>query len=199
MSNNPALQSDMTRRRLVASLKKLMVQKPLHKITVQEIVAGCGMHRQTFYYHFKDVYDLVRWMYEEEMSDLLAQGEKAFCWQDKILQLFNYISGNRVLCLCTLNSLSRETLKDFFRADLEGAVRDVILRYGENIPDSEGYIIYLTYFYTAAFAGIIESWILGEMNMTPEMIVRYMETLIADQLNGAGMRYQKGEEGELTE
>ena len=194
MSNNPALQSDITKRRLVASLKKLMTQKPLHKITVQEIAAGCGMHRQTFYYHFRDVYDLVRWMYEEEMDRLLVQGEMTLSWQDKILQLFSYISDNLEVCLCTLNSLSRATLRDLFMADLEGAVREIILLYGHNIPDSKGYIEYLTHFYTMALAGMVENWVLGEINMTPEMIVEYMETLIADQLNGARMRFDMMED-----
>ncbi|MDO9522767.1 MAG: TetR/AcrR family transcriptional regulator C-terminal domain-containing protein [Methanocorpusculum sp.] len=207
MSNDAAFQSNMTKKMLAASLKKLMRQKPLHKITVQEIVEGCGIHRQTFYYHFRDVYALVQWMYEEEMDSLLVQGDTASCWQDKILQLFNYISENHEVCLCTLNSLSRATLKELFKEDLEGAVREIILMYGENMWDSmrddrenmlmdgdnisnlKRYREYLTHFYTMAFAGMVENWILGEMNMTPEMIVEYMERLIADQLNGARMRF----------
>lgn len=189
MSNNVALQSEITKRVLVASLKKLMAEKPLHKITVQEIAAKCGMHRQTFYYHFEDVHDLVRWMYEEEALDLLMRNEEIFRWQDKILQLFSYISANREMCRCTLNSLSRETLKDFFKADLERIVRDVVLTYGRDLPSSEGYVEYLTHFYTVAFAGIVESWILGEIDLSPEMIVAYMEKTVVDQLNGAQMRY----------
>ena len=207
MSKDAALQSNITKKMLTASLKKLMKQKPLHKITVQEIVEGCGIHRQTFYYHFRDVYALVQWMYEEEMESLLVQGDTASCWQDKILQLFNYISENQEVCLCTLNSLSRASLKELFMEDLEGAVREIILMYGENMWDSmgddreirlmygenisnlESYREYLTHFYTMAFAGMVENWILGEMNMTPEMIVGYMERLIADQLNGARMRF----------
>ena len=189
MSNNVALQSEITKRVLVASLKKLMAEKPLHKITVQEIAAKCGMHRQTFYYHFEDVHDLVRWMYEEEAFELLMNNEEIFRWQDKILQLFSYISANREMCRCTLNSLSRETLKDFFKADLERIVRDVVLTYGRDLPSSEGYVEYLTHFYTVAFAGIVESWILGEIDLSPEMIVAYMEKTVVDQLNGAQMRY----------
>ncbi len=174
-------------------------RKPLHALTVKEITEKCGMHRQTFYYHFEDVHDLVRWMYEEEAFDLLMRSEEVLCWQDKILQLFGYISANREMCVCTLNSLSRETLKDFFTADLERIVRDVVLAYGRDLPSSEGYVEYLTHFYTAAFAGIVESWILGEIDLSPEMIVAYMEQTIADQLNGAVMRYEKGGGAEQTE
>ena len=53
--------SQVTKRALEASLKKLLLEKPLHKITVSDITDDCGINRMTFYYHFKDIYDLVEW------------------------------------------------------------------------------------------------------------------------------------------
>ena len=51
--------SQTTKRALEASLKKLLLQKPLNKITINDITEDCGVNRMTFYYHFKDIYDLV--------------------------------------------------------------------------------------------------------------------------------------------
>ena len=70
-----------------------------------------------------------------------------------------------------------------------GNDREIMLMYGENISNLESYREYLMHFYTMTFAGMVENWILEEMNMTPDMIVAYMERLIADQLNGARMRF----------
>ena len=53
--------SQTTKRALEASLKKLLLQKPLNKITINDITEDCGVNRMTFYYHFKDIYDLVDW------------------------------------------------------------------------------------------------------------------------------------------
>ena len=53
--------SDLTKRALEQSLKNLLLQKPLHKITISDIADDCGINRMTFYYHFKDIYDLVEW------------------------------------------------------------------------------------------------------------------------------------------
>ena len=50
--------SQITKRALEASLKHLLLQKPLHKITINDITEDCGINRMTFYYHFKDIYDL---------------------------------------------------------------------------------------------------------------------------------------------
>ena len=52
--------SQITKRALEQSLKNLLREKPLSKITVTDITEDCGISRMTFYYHFKDIYDLVR-------------------------------------------------------------------------------------------------------------------------------------------
>lgn len=50
---------------LADSLRKLMVTKPLSKISIREITEDCGVNRQTFYYHFHDIFDLLEWMFIE--------------------------------------------------------------------------------------------------------------------------------------
>ena len=60
--------SQVTKRALEASLKHLLLQKPLNKITINDIAEDCGINRMTFYYHFKDIYDLVEWCCEEDAS-----------------------------------------------------------------------------------------------------------------------------------
>ena len=60
-----------TKKLLSSSLKKLMEHKKLSKITVSEIIADCGVNRKTFYYHFKDIYDLLKWTLELETVEML--------------------------------------------------------------------------------------------------------------------------------
>ena len=54
--------SQVTKRALEQSLKNLLLKKPLTKITINDIAEDCGINRMTFYYHFKDIYDLVEWL-----------------------------------------------------------------------------------------------------------------------------------------
>ena len=60
--------SQTTKRALEASLKKLLLRKPLNKITISDITEDCGVNRMTFYYHFKDIYDLVDWILMEDAA-----------------------------------------------------------------------------------------------------------------------------------
>ena len=75
------LHTDTTKHLLTESLKRLMTQKPLNKISIREITEGCGVNRQTFYYHFEDIYDQVRWMFRQEAVKLLDQQEGVLVWQ----------------------------------------------------------------------------------------------------------------------
>ena len=81
--------SNAAKRQICTVLKELMTQKPLNRITVAEIMRGCGMARQHFYYHFDDVYDAVRWIFEEEAVALLREHEGVMLWQDGLLSFSN--------------------------------------------------------------------------------------------------------------
>ena len=72
--------SDLTKRALEQSLKNLLLQKPLHKITISDIADDCGINRMTFYYHFKDIYDLVEWVCMEDAKKALADNKTYETW-----------------------------------------------------------------------------------------------------------------------
>lgn len=106
--------SDQTKHALSVALKELMVQKPIDKITIHDLTERAGIRRQNFYYHFTNVYDLLRWMFQEE-AVALQQHEGTLLWQERLLQLFHYIEENKAVCLCALNSVGRDHLKRFLR------------------------------------------------------------------------------------
>ena len=118
--------SNAAKRQICTVLKELMTQKPLNRITVAEIMRGCGMARQHFYYHFDDVYDAVRWIFEEEAVALLREHEGVMLWQDGLLQLFQYLQENRAFCLCALRSMGRDHLKRFFQTDIRTIIQSTI-------------------------------------------------------------------------
>lgn len=73
--------SQTTKRALEASLKKMLLQKPLNKITINDIAEDCGISRMTFYYHFKDIYDLVEWACVEDAKRALEGKKTCDTWR----------------------------------------------------------------------------------------------------------------------
>lgn len=125
--------SEQTKLQLAAALKTLMVQKTMDKITIAELTHLCNIRRQSFYYHFEDIYDLLRWMIDNEAISLLKQQEGALLWKEGLLQLFRYLEENRPVYLCALKSVGREHIRRFFEADIYAIIHRTIERLRENI------------------------------------------------------------------
>ena len=66
--------SNSTKSALADAMKKLMVCKSFAKISISDLCEECGLNRKSFYYHFKDKYDLVNWIF---YVDLRMNG---MCW-----------------------------------------------------------------------------------------------------------------------
>ena len=188
--------SDQTKHALASALKELMAQKPIDKITIHDITERCGIRRQNFYYHFEDVYDLMRWMFQEEAVSLLRQHEGTLLWQEGLLQLFRYIEENRAVCLCALRSVGREHLKRFFETDIHAIIHRTVEQFGHEVGAisagaTESDIELTTHFYVVALTGMLESWLLGEIDRTPEELISFADRTLMDQVQGARLRYSK--------
>ena len=90
--------NNITKNALEESLKKFLLQKPLDKITISDLTTDCGISRMAFYYHFKDIYNLIDgpvWRMQKERcrgKRPMTPGRRGFfrflrqCW--KISRLF---------------------------------------------------------------------------------------------------------------
>ena len=87
-----------TKRTLSASLKKCMERKALSKITVTDIVNECGLNRKTFYYHFQDIPNLLKWTLEQEAVDVVKKFDLLNELEDALRFAVNYIRKNK-LCV----------------------------------------------------------------------------------------------------
>ena len=194
MDRKPNTASDQTKRALAQALKELMAQKPIDKITIHDLTERCGIRRQNFYYHFSDVYDLLRWMFQEEALVLLEQHEGTLLWQEGLLQLFHYIEDNRAVCLCTLRSVGREHLKRFFETDIYAIIHRTVEQVAAQVGAGQAGLTQadtdlMTHFYVVALAGMMESWLLGEIDRTPEELIDFADRMLQDHIRGAQLRW----------
>ena len=91
--------ANTTKQALEESLKHMLLKKPLDRITIRDITEDCGVSRMAFYYHFKDIYDLVEWACIEDASKAL-QGKKTYeTWQEGLLQIFEAVLENKPFIL----------------------------------------------------------------------------------------------------
>ncbi len=160
---------------LADSLKKLMTTKPLNKISIHEIVEDCGVNRQTFYYHFHDIFDLLEWMFTEEALSLFRDSSDPLSLNAGVLRLLRYIKQNEALCLCTLHSLGHKHLRKFFYDGINNVILSIVNEYSSDLNVSEEHKIFIAHFYTVSFAGFIENWLQEGLKDDPDEIIRLCE------------------------
>lgn len=105
--------STITKKAIAESLKKIMKEKRFDKISVAEICEDCGLTRKSFYYHFKDKYDLVSWIFDYEF---LGKKERIIGY-DMVWffdNLFSYLSENRSFYKKLFDSDGQNSFHDTF-------------------------------------------------------------------------------------
>ena len=162
--------SDLTKQALIASFKKLLETEPFDKITISDITNDCGLSRQTFYYHFRDIFDMIRWIYNSESRNEIGDRGGYGTWQDKIRELFDYTLNNKSLILGTFNSKCRNDLVGYYMDVSIRKISDIVeMKSDGDIAEKDKKFIASVYAY--AFVGIMVDWISDGMKESSEEMV----------------------------
>ena len=172
--------SYQTKRMLADALKKAMKKKPFAKITVSEIITDCGVNRKTFYYHFGDIYELLKWMFEEEAIDVIKNSDLSVDYEEAIRFVMDYVEENDYIISCAYHSIGREEMKRFFYADFIGVTSSAIdteeVRLGLSLDADLK--LFVAKFYTEALAGMLIDWAQEKDKRDKEKTIRYLTTIV---------------------
>lgn len=73
--------ANMSRKTLSFALTELMKTESFQKISISDICDLCNMNRKSFYYHFKDEYDLVNWIFDNEFIAAVQRERDKDAWE----------------------------------------------------------------------------------------------------------------------
>lgn len=175
-----------TKQMLCASLKKIMKTKPFSKITVSELIKDCNLNRKTFYYHFEDIYGLLRWMLEQETFEVVKQFDFLVDYQDAFHFVIDYVEENAYFLNCIYDSVGRDQLKRFLYQDfigiMEKIVRDTEEQIGVQVEDS--FRKFVCDFYTEALAGMLINLFQNRQGYDREELLDYFSVILMQSLPG---------------
>jgi probable dihydroxyacetone kinase regulator len=181
--------SILTKKALAQSLKNLMKNSTLDHITVKDVVTECGVNRQTFYYHFQDIYDLVEWIYKTEAVETIANYKSYGTWQQGFLMIFEYVGNNLEFCTNCFNSIGREPLHRFLYTATFDLLIGVVNEVAEGTKVQEKEKRFIANFYCYAFIGIMTQWIREGAKEQPKDIIRDINRLIEGDIKKAIEKY----------
>ena len=165
-----------TKEMLAESLMKLLARRTLDKITIQDIVDDCGYNRQTFYYHFHDIYDLIDWIFAAQTQELIEKCRACGSLDVGVEAVIAYMRENRRLILNILRSVNGEKLLD----NLYRSAQSIVLSALENHPGvqelSTEYRGLVAEAFKYALAGLLIDWMRAGI---PEDLVNKVRTMKA--------------------
>ena len=168
--------SNITKLALANSLKGLMAKNAFSKICVSDIVENCGLTRQAFYYHFKDKYDLMNWIYYTETARFISSYNTVEHWVDGLVDLCNYMRQNKTFYINALNTTGQNSFQEY----LHDYIRDISISVIESIQNAEfeeekwGF---LTEFISTAFVGMLVRWANHGMKDEPAEYITKMRSI----------------------
>ena len=173
--------SNITKRALAAALKELMEEMPFDKISVAQICERCDMHRKSFYYHFKDKYDLLNWIFDSEIISVIQSAGTALDYDAYfafIQDFLTYFYKNKDFYRKAFQIRGQNAFRDHFQEYIRPLIR---FRFEILLQDP-----HIDEFDIDIFADvtlcIIERWLQNGAKLPPEQIVSKLKLLIQHEI-----------------
>lgn len=181
--------SQVTKKALEQSLKNLLLQKPLTKITINDITEDCGINRMTFYYHFKDIYDLVEWSCLEDARKALSENKTYETWQEGLLHIFEAVKQNKPFILNVYRCVDKGQVERFLNPLIDNLLMGVINELSKNMVVREDDKEFIAQVYSYLFIGLMLDWIKNGMEEDPKVLVDRLNLVIQDSVQQALSRF----------
>lgn len=190
-------ESLITKKALAASIKALMEQTALEKITIKDIVEHCGLNRQTFYYHFRDKYELVNWIYRTEGLESIADYRDYQHWTIGIKRIYTHLHANRSFYINAVNTLEQNTFNDYLFEATQQLVAGVADELSRDIRVSAADRTFIADFYAFAFVGLTTRWVKTGMKESVEDMTERISDIVEGSMQRALAKYAEAPIGRL--
>ena len=147
---------------------------------MSEIIADCNVNRKTFYYHFEDIYDLLKWTLEQEAIDVVKNFDLLIDYEDAIRFVVEYVNKNAHILNCAYDSMGRDELKRFFYNDFAGIVKNVVeeAKISCGVKVDADFENFLCEFFTEATAGLLVNGFKDKGKLKQENVCKNIAVMI---------------------
>lgn len=169
-------ESYITKKALADALKDIMLETSFEKIKVAYICEKCKMNRKSFYYHFKDKYDLLNWIFDVEISEFIDDDYQNKTLDERIQdvrQVCEYFYNHRLFYRHALKVQGQNSFLEHVRELITLLMRTRLSSYLINAKDD----FELNFFTDAVFIAF-ERWLSDENCMSPDEFVDHLIKLL---------------------
>lgn len=156
-----------TKKLISSTFVELLSSKPFDKITIKDIVDACGINRNTFYYYYSDIYDLLEEIFKKELNEIVESHQNTGSYVEGLIKVANVAYEHKKLINNMCSSRSYEYLENYMYKSCKHIMIDVVQRAAEGLDVPEEDIDFIASFYEYAFIGVISEWFRTGMRESP--------------------------------
>jgi len=175
--------SSRTKRELANALVSKLAEKQFSKISIEELTSACGIKRQSFYYHFQDIYALLDWTVRNDLQAFLDQQMELQDLHSSIRRFLEYLLHNQSVFLNLMQSSDQEYLERCFNDALCSVLRQAVrqIEAASHPERDEKYEEFLVQYYAAILSGVVKNWLCGKMQATADEMAAYFVKVLGDR------------------
>lgn len=173
-------ESGITKKVLAYAMKDLMRQRPLSKITVGDICDACDMNRKSFYYHFRDKYDLVNWIFYTDFFEEYQQQDSALAPVDALERFCLFFQKNQAFYRSALKQTGQNSFYEYLGDVLRPLMSGRLKAYFAHDEHFDFYVDFFVNIYRDAVA----RWLMDGCKIEAHTFVRllYRASAIVGQI-----------------
>ena len=163
-----------TQKAIMMTFLEILQDKSLDKITVKDIVERAEINRNTFYYYYDDIYDLLDFIFKDELHQVLSEAKEGCTFYEEYVRAASILLNNRQAIRHVYQSKSGRIVIDYLTVVTEAFVKRFVLKAAKGYDLDEEGVDYITRFYSAAIVGYTVRWIDEGM---PEYNEKFLKTM----------------------
>ncbi|WRS30720.1 TetR/AcrR family transcriptional regulator C-terminal domain-containing protein [Actinomycetaceae bacterium MB13-C1-2] len=183
--------SSSTRDILGRILKDQLRTAPLDRITVSGLTSAAGINRQTFYYHFADVYDLAVWVFEQDVANHIMEHASYDQWAEGYRTLLQYMRQNYDQTLAVINSLDHRERDAFFLRQFRAMMSAIVTELQGDLVLSDEDRRFVIDHFAAIVLGHFLQWLVGGAKEDPDVLVPKIEMILRGTVRESLERFAK--------
>ena len=157
---------------------KLLNKKSLHNITVTEIAKQCKIERKTFYYHYENLPQLVKEIFDEELEDVIKEFNETLSWEESFISVAKFILDNKKVVKHMYESDYKIELEKYIFSISGEIMRKYVRRVAKDTKAQEIDIKLIAYFYQCALSSSLVEWVATDMKTDPKLVTRRLGELM---------------------
>ncbi len=167
----------ITKKIIAYSLKDLMKTKDFEKISIKEIMLHADYRRQTFYEYFSDKYELLNWIYNQEITEIIEHFISYEHWTKIIPRMLHYFEKNKFFYQQALLVKENNAFDTSFSKHIQLFIKTIMLEVNHSTFSLEQ-LERNTLFYAYGFVGIIKDWLFNDCQTPTKEMEMFLISVI---------------------